>query len=63
MALGRSRSFGAMIPGEVNVTAYFYTLHKHTIVFRVAGVNDAGTGPFDAILTNAEWYIHTHKSP
>ena len=36
-------------------------LHKHTIVFRVAGVDDAGTGPFDAILTNTDGMLHMHN--
>ena len=52
---------GAVIPGEVNVMDRTFTtsgLQPFTrYVFRVAGVNDAGTGPFTdvvIILTNEE---------
>ena len=46
---------GAMIPGEVNVTDRTFTasgLTPHTnYIFRVAGVNSNGTGPYSNDIT------------
>ena len=51
---------GAVIPGEVNVIDRTFTasgLTPHTnYIFRVAGVNSNGTGPYsnDTIITTEE---------
>ena len=51
---------GAVIPGEVNVMDRTFTasgLTPHTnYIFRVAGVNNNGTGPFSSNVT-----VHTDE--